>query len=296
MLISLPYKEVIELKPMPKILFSLSVALTSVLMGTTINVSQTVQSQAISSESIDLPIIMYHHILEEESQLNDYTISPQEFRTDLKFLQEQGYTPIVVQDLIQYTQGGELPEKPIMLTFDDGYESFAVYAFPLLQEYHFPAVYAVIGTYADLYSQQDEHHVRYSHSNWETLKALQESGLVEIQNHSYDLHSLQNGERGAQKRSNESAGSYQKRLWQDLDQLQKDCRQHLDGWTPTCFAYPFGFSSPEALPVLQQLGFSAAMTCEEKINQLTGDPEELYHLKRFNRPHGKSVAEILAAA
>ena len=47
---------------------------------------------------------------------------------------------------------------------------------------------------------------------------------------------------------------------------------------------------------LRQLGISAALTCEERINTLTGDPEELFHLGRFNRPHGKPLEQILAAA
>lgn len=192
--------------------------------------------------------------------------------------------------------GEPLPEKPILLTFDDGYESFAVYAFPLLEEFGYPAVYSVIGSWADFYSQRQEHRVRYSHTDWETLQALQQSGLVEVQNHSHDLHRLEDGQRGAQRRAGEPASAYQQRLAQDLRQLQEHCAQNLKGWQPTCFAWPFGFSSPEALPILRQLGISAALTCEERINTLTGDPEELFHLGRFNRPHGKPLEQILAAA
>ena len=51
----------------------------------------------------------------------------------------------------------------------------------------------------------------------------------------------------------------------------------------------------EILNILKDMGFQAALTCEEKLNYITGDPEQLYHLRRFNRPHGKSLQSILQA-
>ena len=284
------------LKPLSHIIFVLALALGVALAATAARLCPAAPAWTGQTQCVRLPAVMYHHILEETSLLNDYTILPQELREDLLFLQREGYTPILIRDLIRYTQGEPLPEKPILLTFDDGYESFAVYAFPLLEEFGYPAVYSVIGSWADFYSQRQEHRVRYSHTDWETLQALQQSGLVEVQNHSYDLHRLEDGQRGAQRCAGEPASAYQQRLAQDLRQLQEHCAQNLGGWQPTCFAWPFGFSSPEALPILRQLGISAALTCEERINTLTGDPEELFHLGRFNRPHGKPLEQILAAA
>mgnify|MGYP001223805166 CR=1 FL=1 len=73
-----------------------------------------------------------------------------------------------------------------------------------------------------------------------------------------------------------------------------ECAAFLD-WTPTCFTYPFGQISSDTLPILKDMGFQAALTCEEKLNYIPGDPEHLYHLRRFNRPHGKSLQSILQA-
>ena len=81
---------------------------------------------------------------------------------------------------------------------------------------------------------------------------------------------------------------------QALGKLQQECKENL-GWTPTCFTYPFGQISSDTLPILKDMGFQAALTCEEKLNYITGDPEQLYHLRRFNRPHGKSLQSILQA-
>ena len=68
---------------------------------------------------------MYHHILKDQSRLNKYTISPDEFRRDMQYLQDNGYTPVLMQDLLLFVQEGvPLPDKPVMITFDDGYARF----------------------------------------------------------------------------------------------------------------------------------------------------------------------------
>lgn len=255
-----------------------------------------VQTSGAVQEGIELPILMYHHILKEASRQNAYTISPEEFRGDLLYLKEQGYTPVIIQDLLDYVNDKKpLPERPVMITFDDGYESFHEYAFPILQETGFKAVFAVVGKYADQYSQTDDHHIRYSHCTWNQLRQMHDSGIVEIQNHSYDLHTNDKGRQGSKKKSGENIVDYRELLGRDLGKVQEECRENLD-WTPTCFVYPFGHISSDALPILKDMGFSAALTCEEKLNYITGDPEQLFHLRRFNRPHGKSAQQILENA
>lgn len=282
------------MKIIDKLIAVLALTLVIAVGGTAAHIA-AVEASGVP-EGIELPIFMYHHILKESARQNNYTISPEEFRGDLLYLKEQGYTPIVIQDLMDYVNGYKpLPQRPVMITFDDGYESFHEYAFPILRETGFKAVFAVVGKYADQYSETDDHHIRYSHCTWNQLALMRESGIVEIQNHSYDLHSNDKGRQGSKKKPGENLVTYTDMLAGDLGKLQAKCQEHLD-WTPTCYVYPFGHISGDALPVIKNLGFSAALTCEEKLNYITGDPEQLYHLKRFNRPHGKSAQSILEAA
>ncbi|MGI5967784.1 MULTISPECIES: polysaccharide deacetylase family protein [Anaerotruncus] len=286
----------IRLKILDKIIFPLALALVVSIAGLAVRIAVPTAAQP-QPEGIELPVAMYHHILKEEARLNKYTISPDEFRSDMQYLKDSGYTPIVIQDLLNYVQDGvPLPEKPVMITFDDGYESFHEYAFPILKEFGFKSVFSVVGTLADQYSEVDDHHIRYSHCTWNQLGLLHESGLVEIQNHSYNLHINDKGRHGSKMKSGESALTYQNMLLEDLGRLQAECAEHLDGYQPACFTYPFGQISKEALPVIKQLGFKAALTCEEKLNYITGDPEQLYHLRRFNRPHGTSIQTIFEKA
>ena len=95
------------------------------------------QTQAVSAteESIKLPIIMYHSISNDTKQQGEYVIAPQKLEDDLNELKKRGYTTITIQELIDYTENNkELPKKPIMLTFDDGYYNNYLYAYPLLKE------------------------------------------------------------------------------------------------------------------------------------------------------------------
>lgn len=71
---------------------------------------------------VRVPVIMYHAVMDDASRLGKYVISPEELESDFKWLSENGYTAVLSEDLINYTESGAaLPEKPILLTFDDGY-------------------------------------------------------------------------------------------------------------------------------------------------------------------------------
>ena len=89
-----------------------------------------------TDEKIKLPVIMYHNISKKQSLINKYCVSVNQFENDLKYIKSQGYNCITSAQLIDYVYNGKkLPKKPFMITFDDGYESFYVYAYPLLKKY-----------------------------------------------------------------------------------------------------------------------------------------------------------------
>lgn len=93
-------------------LFLSTVILISVMTGAT-------KETTADTDSVKLPVIMYHSLLKDEKLQNDYTVSPTLFENDLKYLAENGYTTVVVKDLTDYVYGKKsLPEKCIMLTFD----------------------------------------------------------------------------------------------------------------------------------------------------------------------------------
>ena len=98
-----------------------------------------------------VPVLMYHEFVTQEDldsgiAFDEYAIYYHEFEHDLQWLQQNGYTTITVRELAQYLNGqGEMPEKPVILTIDDGKLGVYKNAFPLLQKYNMKAVLAVIG-------------------------------------------------------------------------------------------------------------------------------------------------------
>lgn len=254
--------------------------------GLALGVIAAVQADAEAEveDRIDLPIIMYHGLLKEEKRQGQFIISPNLFEQDLRYLQENGYTTVVIADLIAYVQDGKpLPEKPVMLTFDDGYYNNYLYAFPLLKQYNCKMVLSPIGRYTDEYTQNKDTHANYAHCSWDAVREMMASGLVEFQNHSYNLHSIDSGRKGAKKKAVESLVDYRTLLVEDVMKMQTRMREET-GYTPTAFVYPFGAVSSESLPILKELGFQATLICESHINAITRDPECLYGLGRYRRP------------
>ncbi len=244
-------------------------------------------SQTNDENKIALPIIMYHHISKKQSALGDYVVSPEQFENDILYFQKLGYTSISVDELIKFSEGKfTMPEKPIMITFDDGYLSFYEYAFPILKKYNVKAVLSIIGRYTDLYSECDDRNVNYAHVTWDNVKELAKSGLVEIENHTYDLHTL-NERKGSTIKAGESEDCYKQMLSSDIKTLQEKIKS-ATGKTPLAFTYPFGRMCKQSYQIISDMGFKVSFGCEEKVNYLDKENPYLYKLRRFNRASGKS--------
>ena len=267
--------------------------------GSTIKVSEEVSPTDVSesfgtkADKVEVPIIMYHNIHKTNETDSKYAVSQADFENDLKFLSDNGYTTIVMQDLINFVQSkSSLPPKPIVLTFDDGYFNNCAHAFPLLQKYNHKAVISIIGYYTDQFTQAPDENPKYSHLTWDDIKKMMESGNIEFQNHSYNLHTTDKGRNGAKKKRSESLEEYRQLLTSDLQKLQDEFTQNT-GYTPTTFTYPFGSVSEASFDIIKELGFKATLSCENKTNFLTRDPECLYMLNRFIRTPAVSVKDIL---
>ena len=255
--------------------------------------SEEILSAASKKEKIEVPILMYHSILRSTNTHGNYIISESAFETDLKFLKDNGYTTIFIGDLIDYVEGGkELPPKPVVLTFDDGYYNNYLYAFPLLKKYNSKAVLSIIGYYTDLYTETPDENPSYSHVTWGNVKDMLSSGLVELQNHSYNLHTTDKGRNGSKKKRDESDTEYRALLTSDLGKLQDSFKTNVN-YTPTTYTYPFGSVSNASFDIIKEMGFKASLSCESGMNHITRDPECLYMMKRYLRTPKKSAETLL---
>ena len=244
------------------------------------------------TDGIIVPVMIYHKV--KYNHLSQLVIAPYEFESDLAYIRSAGYTTVTIEDLIRYTQNkGELPEKPIVLSFDDGYLNTYRYAYPLLRTYHMRAVLSVIGKDTDDFTSAHIDDLDYAHMNWEQVAELKNSGIFELQNHSYALHAVTRKRYGCLKNPGESAEHYEEVLTEDLTRMQNEMREKT-GVTPTAFTYPYGKISGESVPLLKKMGFQATLTCDYGINVITRNPECLYGLKRIARYHNVPLKKALA--
>lgn len=288
----MPFKLYIDSKLRHSILSVLFLLLSVILFlffknNETFMASFSMQAST-SSELYRVPIIMYHSLMKNKKSLGKFIISPDEFESDLKYLKENGYTTIFMKDLIDYVHDNKsLPEKSIVLTFDDGYYNNYLYAFPLIKKHESKIVLSPIGIEIDKYSEKTKLSPNYSHATWENLKEMIDSGLVEIQNHSYNMHKMSKKRRGTKKNRKESIDNYKKIFTEDVSLMQKEVQEHLKT-TPTTFVFPFGAVSLCTNDILKEMGFLSTLGCEKKINVISKDPDCLYNLCRFLRPSGIS--------
>ena len=243
---------------------------------------------------ISLIALMYHHLEKDSASWGPYVLSPAQFEEDLRYLRDNGFSTISLARLVDYVYGeGELPEKPALITFDDGNESVYAYAYPLLKQYGMTAVVNILGSASERFSENPDHDVNYSYLTWDEIREMKDSGVMEFGNHTYDLHSDKPGHRGVKKIPGESAEEYQYRIYQDIKLNQRLLAEAL-GEAPIAFAYHFGYQEEEALDILDSLEFRILMGSYEKQNLITRDPACLFPLRRFNRPSGINTWDFFA--
>jgi peptidoglycan/xylan/chitin deacetylase (PgdA/CDA1 family) len=272
-----------------------SVMLFSIFILLTISISNNlmeIYTSSSSQQSVYVPIIMYHQV--KNSGFGKDVISPYEFENDLKYLADNEYTTVTIDDLIDYVyEGKDLPEKPIILSFDDGYLSTYQYVFPLLKEYNMKIVLSVIGKCTDDFSNVVDININYSHMTWEQINEVDDSGLVEIQNHSYNLHRVCNGRYGCSQMTNEAFSVYEEVMKEDILTLQQKIASKIDK-TPSTFTYPYGKYNSNTEAILKNLGFKATLTVKYGVNLVNrDDPETLFNLKRICRSHNQGIKKLL---
>ncbi|MCL2343179.1 MAG: polysaccharide deacetylase family protein, partial [Firmicutes bacterium] len=218
------------------------------------------------------------------------------FEADMEYLKAKGYTTVSAAEILDYVDGGApLPEKPVLVTFDDGFYSVRHYLLPIMERLGVKAVMNVEGSFADHASANpvDRDNPNYSYLTWEEICGLKNSGLFEIGNHSYDMHHARGKRIGCKIRSGESCEAYREALTEDIGKLQ-DKLQETCGARALVFAYPFGSISEESYSVLEDMGFRILLTCYGMPNYLKADPGATLVLNRWNRSGSLSTEKFMA--
>lgn len=173
-----------------------------------------------------IPILMYHHISENHEEWNESTISPMRFKEDMLYLKALNYNTIDFRDYINFKEVNKpLPENPIIITFDDGYLSNYKYAYPILKELNMKATISIIGWSVGRNYHKDGITPIKEHFNWEQAKEMYDSGVMDIQHHTFDLHNIGDNitfGKGIEKMTGESVEQYTIRFTIDTLKLKKE--------------------------------------------------------------------------
>jgi peptidoglycan/xylan/chitin deacetylase (PgdA/CDA1 family) len=213
-----------------------------------------------------IPILMYHSISEHASEkFRPFTLSPALLGEQLAYLREHGYTPITVSQFIaaQHTHQA-MPERPVILTFDDGFADFFSEALPVLQQYHFPATLYIATAYVNGTSQWLKRSGESSRRmlTWEQVREISACG-IECGAHSH--HHLQLDTLSYMEAYEEICSS--KQLLEM--QLEKPVLS---------FAYPHGYHSMAVKQIVRSSGFTSACTVKYTMSSTASDPFALPRL------------------
>lgn len=238
--------------------------------------------QVSADTSVDIPVVMYHQICDRNC--GDYVLSSEELRNDFQYFSDNNITPISFRQLRDFTENGSpLPERPVIITFDDGCRSFLTKVVPLLEEYGYPANVNIIGSLTELYTENGDTNDSYAYLNEKDIKALYQNPLVEMGCHTYDLHHL-SGRRGMGKLTSETEAEYIDFIKKDIKSFD-DLFYRITGDKLTVFAYPYGIKNDILPQILQEAGYKIILTSGERINKISVG-SSLTEIGRFNRPHG----------
>lgn len=265
------------------------IIIAAVLLLVSTAVSAVPVSLISGGTEAELPVVMYHQLTKNPKKSGKYVLTVEQFEKDLIFLKSKGYQSVTVKQLLDFSQGnGDISEKAILITFDDGQETLYEYALPLLEKYGFTAVGFVVGALADYYTEIDDHNLNYSYLNWQQIKEMSDGNIIEIESHSFDLHKNTGNRSGIKKKKDETVEAYREFLCSDVAKM-KTAMENNAGKTPVAFAFPFGSFSSESTQILKECGFKMTLTCEERVNKIRkAEPELLFGLGRYNRPEGIS--------
>ncbi len=196
-----------------------------------------------------VPVLVYHGIGRGTTDTGDgrFVVSRERFAEQLQSLRAAGFEAITTRQLAAYLRSGDiqaLPDKPVLITFDDGRADAMLQADRIMRDTGMRATMFVIGERAESGG--------LIYSGWDDLGEYVSSGRWEIGNHTYDLHAEHDldGIRLSSlvnRRSDEDVSDYRGRVEDDLGRNQKELLGHL-GVQPLAFAYPFGDIGLHARP------------------------------------------------
>jgi peptidoglycan/xylan/chitin deacetylase (PgdA/CDA1 family) len=228
----------------------------------------------MTAVAVRVPVLMYHEIAERSDTDSRLAVSPTRFAAQLGYLRSAGFTAITGAELSAALAGGpeRLPDRPVVLTFDDGYADFHRRAMPLLDAHGFTATLFVTTGW-----QQDADMRRSAPGRMLNPAQLAEAALTGI-------------EIGAHTRSHPQLDTLPEQMVRDELCASKEWLEGKLGLAVRGLAYPFGYSSALVRDVARESGYDYAHAVD---NRMAGPAADAFEIPRLTVRRATTLPEFI---
>jgi len=236
----------------------------------------------MKTKNVGIPVLMYHHVNPEGNFIN---VAPHLFESQIKHLKEGGYTALNTTDLWEIFNGARIPpDKPVVVTFDDGWLDNWLFAFPILKKYGIKAVIFVVtsrihekgkrmrsdeGPVNGLPSHKECQRMVGSGSaqevmlSWEEIREMENTGLIDIQSHTH-----------THRRWDKLYPDHKERMTVLNEELKRSKEVIENKLQKQCHAlcWPWGKYNKEYVDIALSLGYKLLFTTEKGTNTAASEP------------------------
>jgi biofilm PGA synthesis lipoprotein PgaB len=246
-------------------------------------------------------VLCYHAVPFKADPDDGYSVTQKQFAEQMEYLRTHGFRPVSLDDIIQ-ARGGKkkLPDKAVLLTFDDAYISYYQFVVPLLEQLGYPSVLAVVGAFQDSPPKDLPEPLM----SWEQIKEVSRRRLVDVVSHSYDLHkSVQYNPQGntgsavsvlaydPRTKTYETEEEYRARIGADFTAQKKIFLEKL-GFTPRAIVWPYGRYNAISMETARKYGMEVTFSLKEGL-------ADIHRIDAINRnqvenePAGNSIDRFI---
>jgi len=225
--------------------------------------------------------LCYHDVPSRLENEDKYAVDVVSFIRQIEFMRDYGCHFVSVDDLAAAASGAKpLPDKAVVLTFDDAYESFYKNVFPVLERYKCPAVLAVVSKWLDSPPDEREYIKKDGFMSWEQIAEVSKSGLVEIAAHSFDgHHAVRSNPQGnsapamiaraydPESKTYESEERYRQRVSADFVNSSKAIEK-ATGKPARVYVWPYGRYTGIGIEEAKKAGYSFLFTLDDGLADL----------------------------